>query len=273
MNAPLEPLFRGHVALVTGASTGIGRALSAALAARGATVVGVARGMARLTRAMQEIADSTGARTLGLPASVTSAVEVDSAVRRVLDEFGQVDLLVNGAGLVDAAEVPMWQADTDQWWSVVESHIRGTQLTVSAVVPSMVRRRTGRVVSLTSSMGTRPEPDYSAYCVGKSGQMRLTEALAESLRGTGVHAFNIAPGLVETEMTRSMPRWSGHTAWTPPERVVELVCAVAAGQLDAWSGRFLRAGVDLPEEILQLAPDGNARQLALRTYGADDPLS
>lgn len=272
-NDGTAPPLSGQVALVTGASTGIGRAISEGLAARGAAVAGLARGKARLSQAMEEIAESAGARTLALPASVTSPFEVESAVRTVVDEFGQVDLLVNSAGLVDAAEVPMWQADPDQWWSVVESHIRGAQLVVRAVVPGMLGRDSGRIVNLASSMGTRPEPDYSAYCVGKSGQIRLTEALSKSLQGTSVHAFNIAPGLVETDMTRSMPRWKGHTSWTPPGRVVELVCAVAAGLLDAWSGRFLRAGADVPEQIGQLLPQGAARQLSLEPYGPEDPLN
>ena len=70
--------------------------------------------------------------------------------------------------------------------------------------------------------------------------MRLTEALAGALEGTDVRAFDVAPGVVETEMTRAMPLWKGFTDWTPPERVVELVAAIAAGELDQWSGRYLR---------------------------------
>lgn len=272
MSDTTERSLSGQVALVTGASTGIGRELSEALALRGATVVGLARGGARLNEAMNEIARATGARTLALTADVTSASDVRSAVRRTLEDFGQVDLLVNNAGLVDAAEVPVWEADVEQWWAVVESHIRGAVLTIRAVVPQMVDRGSGRVVNLASGMGTRAVPEYSAYSVGKAGQMRLTEALAEALDGTGVHAFNLAPGLVRTEMTASMPKWEGHSSWTPPERIVDLVCAAAAGRLDAWSGRFLRAGQDLPEEIGGLRPDGDARQLRLRPYGPDDPL-
>ena len=147
------------------------------------------------------------------------------------------------------------------------------QLLARAVLPTMVARGRGRVVNLASGMGTRAEADYSAYSVGKAAQIRLTECLAESLLGTGVFAFNIAPGLVQTEMTAGMPRWAGHTAWTPLERVVELVCAVAAGRLDQWSGRFLRAGVDDPAVVAPLSPSGPDRQLRLRPYGADDPLA
>lgn len=261
----------GQVAMVTGASTGIGRRLAEALANRGAAVAGLARGPERLAEAMGQIAEATGARTLAVATDVMDRSEVDAAVARVVDDLGPIDLLVNNAGLIDAAEVPVWAAEPDQWWAVVTSHVRGAQLTIRAVVPDMLDRGRGRVINLASGMGTRAEPDYSAYSVGKAGQIRLTEALAASLAGTGIYAFNIAPGLVQTDMTRSMPRWGADTSWTPPERVVDLVCAVAEGELDAWSGRFLRAGVDDPDDVRTVTPEGGARQLRLQSYGPADP--
>jgi NAD(P)-dependent dehydrogenase (short-subunit alcohol dehydrogenase family) len=267
-----QPLA-GQVALVTGASTGIGRALAEALATRGAAVAGLARTADRLSAVMDEIAGTTGGRVMAVTADVTQATAVAAAVRRVREELGPVDLLVNNAGLIDAAEVPVWAADGEQWWAVVASHIRGSLITVQALVPEMLDRGRGRVVNLVSGMGTRAEPDYSAYSVGKAGLIRLTEALAASLTGSGVHAFNVAPGLVNTDMTRSMPKWTGHTSWTPPERVVELVCAVAAGDLDGWSGRFLRAGVDDVRALQALTPGEGVRQLRLRPYGPDDPVA
>lgn len=269
---PAGPLD-GQVALVTGASTGIGRNLAHALAARGAAVAGLARGAERLDAAMAEIRDATGSATVAVAADVASPSAVDAAVARVVGELGPVDLLVNNAGLIDAAEVPVWTADRDQWWAVVESHIRGPQLLISAVVPSMVERRRGRVVDLASGMGTRAIPEYSAYSVAKAGQIRLTEALAASLAGTGVHAFNIAPGLVRTEMTSAMPKWQGHAEWTAPEHVVDLVCAVALGRIDGWSGRFLRAGVDFADTLPELPAGSAARQLRLRPWGPDDPVA
>lgn len=263
----------GQVALVTGASQGIGLHLAQGLAAQGMTIVGLARRPGPLTEAMQSVAARFAVPTLGVAADVTQTEDVDHAVARALQLFGSIDLVVNGAGLVDAAEGPAWEAEPDQWWSVVESHIRGAHLIARAVAPGMLERGQGRIVNLASGMGTRAEPDYSAYSVGKAGQIRFTEALAESLRGTGVFAFNIAPGLVRTEMTGGMPKWEGHTAWTPPERVVELVCSVAVGELDAWTGRFLRAGVDRVEAVQNLFPEGASRQLRLRAYGADDPVA
>ena len=261
------------VALVTGASTGIGRHLVEGLAARGMAVAGMARGEERLATAMAEVAAATGARTLAVAADVTDRAAVDAAVARVVEELGQVDLLINNAGLIDAAEVPLWEADPDQWWDVVSSHLRGAFLLSRAVVPWMLLRNRGRVVNLGSGQGLAAQPEYSAYAVGKTGLMRITEALAGALDGSDVRAFDVAPGVVETGMTRSMPKWKGKTDWTPPERVVEMVAAIAAGELDQWSGRFMRAGVDDLDTLRGLAPDDAARQLRLQPYGATDPLA
>src|SRR4051812_41360487 len=184
---------------------------------------------------MDVVADATGARTLAVAADVTERSAVEAAVARVHEEFGRVDLLVNNAGLMDAAEVPVWQADPDQWWEVVTSHVRGALLLVHAVVPGMVERGSGRVVDLASGLSTRGYDLYSAYSVGKTGLMRLTETLAAGLQGTGVHAFDLAPGVVRTAMSTSMSIHENRTDWTDPDEVVALVAAIAAGELDQWS--------------------------------------
>src|SRR4051794_29121717 len=140
------------IALVTGASTGIGRHLVEGLAARGMAVAGLARGEERLTTAMAEVAATTGGRTLAVAADVTDRAAVDAAVARVVDELGRVDLLVNNAGLIDEVEGPLWEADPDHWWDVVSVHIRGAFLLIRAVVPWMVLRNRGRVVNIGSGM-------------------------------------------------------------------------------------------------------------------------
>ncbi|MGY1987549.1 SDR family NAD(P)-dependent oxidoreductase [Blastococcus sp. SYSU DS0669] len=263
----------GAVALVTGASTGIGRHLAEGLARRGMAVAGLARGGERLRAAMAEVAEATGARTLAVAADVTDQASVEAAVGEVRQQLGPVDLLVNNAGLIDEAEVPLWEADPDQWWDVVTSHLRGSFLLSRAVVPWMLLRNRGRVVNLASGMSTRANPDYSAYSVAKTGLMRITESLALSLEGSDVRAFDVAPGVVDTPMTRSMRMWQGFSDWTPPERVVEIVAAIAAGELDPWSGRFLRAGADDLQTLRSVTPEGTARQLRLRPYGDSDPLA
>jgi NAD(P)-dependent dehydrogenase (short-subunit alcohol dehydrogenase family) len=260
------------VALVTGASTGIGRHLVEGLAARGMAVAGLARNEERLTTAMAEVAAATGARTLAVAADVTDRASVDAATARVAEELGPIDLLVNNAGLIDEFEVPLWEADPDQWWDVVSSHVKGGFLLCRAVVPWMLLRNNGRIVNIASGQGLAAQQEYSAYAVAKTGLMRITEALAGALEGSAVRAFDLAPGVVDTGMTRSMAKWRGWTDWTPPERVVEFVTAIAAGELDQWSGRFLRAGVDDPAVVQGLTPEGPARMLRLVPYGDVDPL-
>jgi NAD(P)-dependent dehydrogenase (short-subunit alcohol dehydrogenase family) len=267
------PDLTGQVALVTGASTGIGRHLVEGLAARGMAVAGLARNGDRLRTAMDEVAAATGGRTLAVAADVTDRAAVEEAVGLVREELGPIALLVNNAGLVDEFEVPVWEADPDQWWDVVSSHVRGALLTVRTVVPWMVLRNSGRVVNIGSGMGTRADADYSAYSVAKTGLMRLTESLATALEGSDVRAFDVAPGVVDTPMTRSMHMWEGFTDWTPPENVVELIAAIAAGELDQWSGRFVRAGKDSLDVLRATTPEDAARRLRLRPYGDDDPVA
>jgi NAD(P)-dependent dehydrogenase (short-subunit alcohol dehydrogenase family) len=236
-------------------------------------VAGLARSADTLTEAMAEVADDTGARTLAVPADVTDRASVEAAAARVTEELGNVDLLVNNAGLIDAAEVPLWEAEPDQWWDVVASHVRGAFLLCRTVVPWMLLRNRGRIVNIASGQSVRINPVFSAYGVGKTGLMRITEALDASLQGSDVKAFDLAPGVVDTPMTRGMSMWEGKTDWTPPERVVELVAAIAAGELDQWSGRLLRVGADDPAVVRDLQPEGDARQLRLRPYGEADPLA
>jgi NAD(P)-dependent dehydrogenase (short-subunit alcohol dehydrogenase family) len=268
-----EEGLAGTVALVTGASTGIGRHLAEGLAARGAAVAGLARGADRLATAMAEVADATGGRTLAVAADVTDRAAVVAAVQRVTAELGPIDLLVNNAGLIDAAEVPLWETDPDQWWQVVESQVRGPFLLAHAVLPGMVARGRGRVVGLGSGLGTRGSAEYSAYSAGKTAQMRITEAIALAGEEHGIRSFDLAPGVVDTTMTRAMAMHAGRTEWTRPEDVVALVVAIAAGELDAWSGRFFRAGADDLDVLRATTPTGAGRQLRLQPYGDADPMA
>jgi NAD(P)-dependent dehydrogenase (short-subunit alcohol dehydrogenase family) len=262
----------GRVALVTGASSGIGLHLVRGLAERGMAVAGLARSADRLTDAMATVAEETGARTLAVPCDVTERASVEAAAARVTGELGNVDLLVNNAGLIDAAEVPLWEADPDQWWDVVASHVKGAFLLCRTVVPWMLLRNQGRIVNIASGQTVRVNPIYSAYGVAKTGLMRITEALDASLEGSEVKAFDLAPGVVDTPMTRSMSVWDGRTDWTPPEHVVEFVAAIARGELDQWSGRLVRVGADDPAVLSGKSPEDDARRLRLRPYGDDDPL-
>ena len=116
----------------------------------------------------------------------------------------------------------------------------------------------------------------TAYHVAKTALARLTGSVAASGAGRGVYAFDLMPGVIRTDMTESMRAHDDRTEWTDPADVAALALALADGRLDAWSGRFVRAGVDTVESLQAAAARGlpaDARRLILAPYGPDDPLS
>ncbi|OLT22018.1 3-oxoacyl-ACP reductase [Ornithinimicrobium sp. CNJ-824] len=251
-----------HVALVTGASRGIGAHIVAALLDDGWTVVGLSRS--------GQVTD--GAE--GLACDVTDAAAVEEAVRQVVDRHGRIDLLVNNAGLVET-EQPLWEADVDEWWQVMVTNVKGPFLLMRAVVPHMIAGGGGRVVNLNSGSGTRESDVLTSYHASKSALARLTGGVALAGAEHGVRAFDLAPGVIESDMTHSMRMHQGRTDWTDPEDVKALVLAIAHGELDGFSGRFLRAGTDDLDLLRARSRAGlgeGERMLRLRPWGEDDPL-
>jgi NAD(P)-dependent dehydrogenase (short-subunit alcohol dehydrogenase family) len=264
----------GPVALVTGASRGIGAHLATALAEEGWRVAVLAR-TAESLREVVERLGGEGADLLAVACDVTDEQAVSDAVERLLGHFGRVDLLVNNAGLIEP-EVPLWEADAERWWQVVETNVRGPFLLTRAVVPVMIAQGGGRIVTMNSGAGTREDPLLTAYTASKSALARLTGGTAAAGAEHGVYAFDLAPGVVRTDMTESMHMHRDRTEWTDPGDVTALLLALAAGELDAWSGRMVRAGADSVSELRRRGaaglPDG-ARMLRLRPWAQDDPLA
>jgi NAD(P)-dependent dehydrogenase (short-subunit alcohol dehydrogenase family) len=262
-----------RVALVTGASRGIGAVTARALAANGYAVCLLARDGAAAAAVAGEIA-AVGGLAMARSVDVTQEADVDDAVNAVLSTWGWIDLLVNSAGAIER-EVPVWEADVDQWWSVITTNVRGPFLMTRAVVPYMIAAGGGRIINLNSGAGMAERAELSAYCASKSALARVTGSTHQGGLALGIRAFDLAPGTVRTEMTLSMDLHQGRTEWTDPADVTDLVLALAGGELDAWSGRFVRAGVDTPatlREQARLGLDDNARTLRLRPWGPSDPL-
>jgi len=208
-------------------------------------------------------------------AEVTDAAAVERWVADIADRHGRIDLVVNNAGVIDA-EVPIEESDADEWWRTMEVNVLGPYLVTRFVMPHMVRAGGGRIVNLNSGAGTRAGEVASAYNVSKTALARITGSTHLSGTAHGIRAFDLAPGVVRTDMTLSMRAHEGRTEWTSPEEVVELVLALASGDLDAWSGRMVRAGVDTPASLRERAARGLGdadRTIALRPWGDDDPLS
>lgn len=246
-----------RVALVTGATRGIGAHLADAFEAGGYVV---------------ERSSRTGGAT-ATSLDVTDEDAVGAYVEAVVARWGRIDVLVNNAGVIDD-EVPLWEADTAQWWRTVEVDVLGPFLMAKHVAPHMLAAGGGRVINLNSGSGTRASGISTAYYVAKTGLARITGGLHLAGYEQGLRAFDLAPGVVQTDMTRSMGTHEGRTEWTDPAQVAELALALASGRLDAWSGRMVRAGADTADSLEAAAArlTDAARQVRLLPWGEDDPL-
>ncbi len=229
------------VALVTGGGRGLGRDIALALVAAGWQVAVTGRDLAVL--------DEVGA-ALALPGDATDRDAVGEAVRRTEAELGPLDLVVANAGRF-ATGGALWTCDPDDWWRDLEVNLRGVQLALWAALPGMVERGSGRVVALGSGFGNAACPAGSGYGVAKTAVHRLVETVAAELKGTGVVALSVSPGRARTDMTTGLPAAFTDVhpymltpppeGWAPPEAVADLVVRIGAGELDAMSGRYLRA--------------------------------
>ncbi|MGC0143852.1 SDR family oxidoreductase [Pseudactinotalea sp. Z1732] len=265
------------VAIVTGASRGIGAHLVRALVSANWQVVALARDTGRLQDLAADVGAATGAPTpavLPIGCDVTDADQVSAAVGQALQTFGQVDLLVNNAGL-NHREAPLWEVDAQEWWQVLTTNVKGPYLLTREVVPHMIASGGGRIVNINSGSGVRDNAESSGYNASKSALFRITGATALAGTEHGIFAFDLAPGVVRTDMTAVMAAHADRTEWTSPEEVARLCLALAGGELDAYSGRMVRAGADTVAELRARAGHlpTEARRLRLVPWGEDDPLA
>lgn len=266
-----------RTAVVTGAGRGLGRHVAAALAADGIAVGLLGRRREPLEALAAELAArGPGPAPVVATADVRDHAQVVDAVAVLEERLGGIGLLVNNAGVIEAEEVPVWEADPAEWRRVVETDLLGPFHCVRAVVPGMIARGGGRVIDLNSGAGAADRPVYSAYCAAKAGLFRIGGSLHLAGFDRGIRAFELAPGVVRTDMTAGMPMHDDRLEWTDPDDVIELVLAMARGDLDAWSGAYLRAGVDTPPALAAAAAVGRAtspsRRLGVIPWGVSDPL-
>jgi 3-oxoacyl-[acyl-carrier protein] reductase len=217
------------VAVVTGASRGIGRATAVALARRGLDVALLARDAAALDDAAAEVA-GCGVRALALRCDVAREDEVRAACGRALAELGTPRVVVNDAGIVRRARVhEMSLAD---FRDVVDVNLVGTFLVTRALLPAMLAARRGRVVNVASISATLGTAGASAYCASKWGVLGFTKSLAEELRGTGLQALSVLPGSVDTAMLVG----SGFAPEMTPAEVAGTIVWAALDAPDAMNG-------------------------------------
>jgi 3-oxoacyl-[acyl-carrier protein] reductase len=190
----------GRVALVTGASRGIGRAVALALAARGAVVVAAAR-EDHAAAVVDEIAGQ-GGRAEAVSVDVTDAAAVAAVADAVLERLGRIDVLVNNAGITrDQLVLRMKRAD---WDAVLATNLTGAFICVQAVLKPMIKQRSGRIINITSVVGQSGNAGQANYAASKAGLIGMTKALALEVASRGITVNAVAPGLIDTDMTRAI---------------------------------------------------------------------
>jgi 3-oxoacyl-[acyl-carrier protein] reductase len=191
----------GKVSLVTGASRGIGRAVAIRLARHGATVVLGARDEKLLGEAVAEI-EGEGGRAIGVRLDVTDRACVEKVVADVLEQHGGVDHLVNNAGIT--RDGLLLRMKDDDWGQVLATNLTGVYLCTQAVLRSMLKRRSGRIVNLASVVGVTGNVGQANYAASKAGILGFTKSVAREVASRGITVNAVAPGFVDTDMTRSM---------------------------------------------------------------------
>ena len=191
----------GQVALVTGASSGIGRHLAELLAAAGAKVALAARRVDRLADLAREIA-AEGGQSLPIACDVTQSESVSAAVSRAETELGPLSILVNNAGVV--VSKPLFEHTEADWDYVVDTNLKGAWLTAREFAHHLVGlSRPGRIINISSVLGSRTIGRVPAYCAAKAGLTHLTHVLAMELARYGILVNALAPGYVETDFNRA----------------------------------------------------------------------
>jgi 3-oxoacyl-[acyl-carrier protein] reductase len=189
----------GRTAFVTGSTRGIGLSVARALHAAGAKVAIVGRDVARA----QIVAVELGERAAGVACDVSDAAQVEAAIAAAEAALGPIDILVNNAGLT--RDNILLRLSEDDWDVVLDANLKGAFLTTRAVIKGMMKRRTGRIINITSVVGLTGNKGQANYAASKAGLVGLTKSVAKEYASRGVLANCIAPGFIETDMTAALP--------------------------------------------------------------------
>ncbi len=193
----------GKTALVTGSTRGIGKATAEKLAEAGATVIVTGRSEDRAREVAKEIKEKTGSETFAVGLDIGVKESIESAFKRINDEFGTVDILVNNAGTNrDTLFIRMKYED---WEEIIRINLTGTFLITQLAVKGMLKKRWGRIINMSSVVAFTGNMGQANYSSAKAGLIGFTKTLAKELAGRNITVNAIAPGFIETDMTDSLP--------------------------------------------------------------------
>ena len=194
--------LKEKVAVVTGASRGIGKAAALALATQGAkVVVNYARSSEAAEATVNEITQA-GGEAIALQADVSQAEAVDDLIKATLDKFGRIDVLVNNAGITK--DTLLLRMKPEQWQAVIDLNLTGVFLCTKAVSKTMLKQRSGRIINIASVAGQMGNPGQANYSAAKAGVIGFTKTVAKELANRGVTVNAVAPGFIETDMTEDL---------------------------------------------------------------------
>jgi 3-oxoacyl-[acyl-carrier protein] reductase len=234
----------GKVAIVTGASRGIGRAISEALARQGALVVLTDVLGDAVAQTAKELSD-TGARTDHATLNVTSAESAREVVDRTLERHGRVDILVNNAGI--ARDQLLMRLKREDWDAVLDINLTGAFTCTQAVLRTMMKQRAGRIVSISSVVGQMGNAGQSNYAASKAGLIGFSKSIAREVAARGITVNVVAPGLIDTDMTRALSdgvreQWLSQvplSRFGTPADIASAVCFLATDEASYITGQVL----------------------------------
>jgi 3-oxoacyl-[acyl-carrier protein] reductase len=237
MAASSELRLHDQVAIVTGASRGIGRAVALALAAEGAkVVVNYANSSQAAEAVVAEIA-GMGSEAIALQADVSKPDQVDALINAVMDKWGRMDVLVNNAGI--ARDTLLLRMKLEDWQAVIDLNLTGVFLCTKAVSKVMLKQRSGRIINLTSVVGEMGNAGQSNYSAAKAGVIGFTKTIAKEFAPRGITVNAVAPGFIATDMTADIKgddilKFIPLGRYGQPEEVAGLIRFLAADAAAAY---------------------------------------
>ncbi len=231
--------LQDRVAIVTGASTGIGLAIAEIFAREGARVALAARSADRLERASQAIVDKGGI-SIAISADVSQESEVQRLVDETIDRFGRVDILVNNAAL-NHPPIDIADFDPELWRSIIDVNLTGSYLCCRAALPRMHSQKSGKIINISSIGGRKGSRGRGAYRASKAGLISLTETLAAEVHDAGITVNCICPGGVETEMMREITHGNMPSGLMRPEEIANVALFLASDESSSITGTTIDA--------------------------------